>query len=322
MRVTDDSGRVCFDDSRIVRKRARKGALILGLLLVLIAAWAGTAQAGAGDDPPATAVPLRAAVPLAAGTLIRCNPHPASQLQTSILSIDLYVQDVVNLYGADAKLLFDGRQLQVVDADPATAGTQIQPLSGFLSPDFVIKKIADNTAGFAWYANTQLNPSNPVSGSGAIARVTFQALEAGSFSLPFASNYKLTDRLGTTIPATTQTCIVSFWGPINLTIRRDGATTNTLTWSYLGSDVHHAEVWRSTTNPYLSPDGNGSSQIQPGPSAGQTSFADTGAGPEQNQFYTARAVKSDGITKSAPSNRVAAFHFTLTPGAGEGLTSD
>ena len=85
------------------------------------------------------------------------------------LVIDIYVQDVVDLYGADVRLSFNTSIAQVVDANPTLAGTQIQPLATFMSPDFVIKKEANNSAGTIWYAATQINPSPPVSGSGPLA---------------------------------------------------------------------------------------------------------------------------------------------------------
>ncbi len=208
------------------------------LCLTIAVLWTIAPSAGAGSEPEDTAI-------------IRCDPAPAIQLNTTTISVDMYVENVVDMYGADAKLLFDSTALQVVDAYSGQTGVQIQPLAGFLAPDFVIRNTADNSVGSAWYAvtqNGQVHP-NPVSGSGAIARLTFQALEAGAYVLPFDSVYKLAKKLGDVIPAITQACSISFWGPINLSIVRAGAA-NTLSWSYLGSDVHHAEVWYSETMPY------------------------------------------------------------------------
>lgn len=270
----------------------------------------------AGPTPPlvvasaAETLATTAAGPDADAT-IRCDPAPASQFNGNTININLYLENVADLYGADVKLLFDVVNLQVVDASPAEPGIQLLPLAGFLAPDFVLRKIGDNVSGSAWYAVTQLNPHLPVTGSGPIVRVTLQALRAGTFVLPFDNTYKLANRQGMRIPAIALPCTITFWGPINLAISRSGVATNSLTWSYLGSDVHHAEVWRSTTAPYLTPGAPGASQVLPGPLAGDTHFDDPGAGSGANQFYVLRAVKADNVTVSAPSNRVGAFHFTL-----------
>ena len=143
------------------------------------------------------------------GAIVRCDPLNASGTVGQDLVIDIYVQDVVDLYGADVRLSFDTTIAQVVDADSTLAGTQIQPLATFMSPDFVIKKEANNSAGTIWYAATQLNPNQPVSGSGPLARVTLRAVAAGSFAMPITSA-QLSKAGGIPIPVTIQDCSVTF----------------------------------------------------------------------------------------------------------------
>jgi hypothetical protein len=121
--------------------------------------------------------------------LVRPDPLDGKVAVGETVVVNLYIQDVVNLYGADIRLRFDPALLEVQDAAPAQPGVQIQPLSGFLLPNFVIKKKACNVvdpgdpdcpeAGIVWYAATQVYPSVPVSGSGAVAAVTFRALKMG-----------------------------------------------------------------------------------------------------------------------------------------------
>ena len=142
------------------------------------------------------------------GTLVRCEPVAPSS-SASTLDVDLYVENVAGLYGADVRLMFDAAMAQVVDADPNLPGVQIQPLNSFLSPDFVVKKEANNISGTLWYVATQLNPRVPVTGSGSLARVTFQRSNYGSFPLHFTYQ-QLARRDGTIIPATAQDCTVSF----------------------------------------------------------------------------------------------------------------
>ncbi|QLQ06879.1 MAG: hypothetical protein HZY76_13085 [Anaerolineae bacterium] len=86
---------------------------------------------------------------------MRCEPLFATGVPTSNLQVDLYVANVTDLYGADIKYSFDPNIVQVVDADPFTPGVQIQPLAGFLSPDLVVRRDANNVTGTIQYALTQ-----------------------------------------------------------------------------------------------------------------------------------------------------------------------
>jgi hypothetical protein len=273
------------------------GLLIATLFVLSFAAgpMAASAQGDGGD------------------TIARCEPLDASEWSGTSLSIEMYIENATDLYGADERWGFDPTGLQVVDTDAQTEGVQIEPIGTFLPTDYVIKKIADNDEGTVWYADTLMNPSEPVSGSGPIARVTFEAIRAGTYDIP-VTYAKLSARDGTEIPSIKQDCTVTFWGPIDLVIHRVNGN-NELSWSYLGSDIDHAEVWRSNTQPYLTPEGADAVLLTPGPAAGETTYTDTDAPTSVNQYYIVRAVKADGTTKSAPSNRVGAFHFALVPGS-------
>ena len=245
--------------------------------------------------------------------IVRCEPLEASAWSSTSIVIDMYVENAASLYGADERLAFDPTGLQVVDANNyPDDGVQIEPLDDFLQPDYVIKKDADNSEGTIWYAATQVSPTMEVTGSGPIARITFDAIRAGTYILP-VTYAKLSDRHGTEITSTTQDCSVTFWGPIDLSIARVNGN-NELSWSYLGTDIDHFEVWRSNTQPYLTPEGADAIQLQPDPTG--TTFTDTDAPTTENQYYVVRGVKADDVTKSAPSNRVGAFHFALVPGTG------
>ncbi len=176
-------------------KRTGPGLAALGvglLLLVVVLALGGN---------PVAASP--------SATIVRCDPATVVGPMGGAVNVDIYVENVVELYGADVRLSFDTTALQVVDADPAASGVQIQLLDTFLSPDFVVRKVADNDAGTIWYAATQVNPSEAVSGSGPLARITFSALRPGAFTLPI-TYYKLARRDSLEIPATAQGCAVTF----------------------------------------------------------------------------------------------------------------
>lgn len=151
------------------------------------------------------------------------RPDPVSNMvgvgETFV--VNLYIQDVVNMYAADIHLRFDPTVLQVQDAEPGVPGVQIQPLDTFMVPGFVIKRKACNvvdpndpdcaTAGFVWFAATQLNPTPPATGSGPVAAITFKALKAGVSPLTI-SYQKFSDPTGGEIASAPQNGSVTVTG--------------------------------------------------------------------------------------------------------------
>ena len=103
---------------------------------------------------------------LQGGTTVRCEPTGVVGQVGDTLTVDLYVEGASDLYGVDLQLTFDTAIADVVDEDAGLTGVQILPLSGFLEPGFVVRKVADNSVGTVQYANTQLNPTLPANGSG------------------------------------------------------------------------------------------------------------------------------------------------------------
>ena len=159
---------------------------------------------------PLSVVGARAQGPTA---IVRLDPPNAAAAVGGIVTVNLYVQDVEELYGVDIRLSFDPALLEVQDANTGASGVQIKPLGTFLQPDFVIKAKACNVAdpvdpdcsvaGTVWYAATQVNPTAPASGSGRVAAVTFKRLGAGVATLTVTHN-ELVDRQGMAIPSTAQ----------------------------------------------------------------------------------------------------------------------
>ena len=142
-------------------------------------------------------------------TKVRCEPTTAIGSSTQLLTVDIYVENVTELYAADVRLSFDTTMAHVYDADPVASGIQILILDEFISPDFVVRKNADNVAGTIWYAATQVNPSEPVSGSGPLARIILQPQRAGSFIMPITYQ-KIVHRDGIQIEATAVDCQITF----------------------------------------------------------------------------------------------------------------
>lgn len=140
---------------------------------------------------------------------VRCEPDPLIAPSGLPTSVTIYVQDVTDLFGLDVRMRFDPTYAQVIDADPNVAGVQIQPLSGFLSPDFVVRRIADNDVGLIRYAATQVAPSPPATGSGAVARIDLQGIRPGTDTILFPQ-VELVRNDGSAIPSTTEACTWQF----------------------------------------------------------------------------------------------------------------
>ena len=111
--------------------------------------------------------------------------------------VNISVEDVTNLYQVDMHLSFDPELLEVVDAAPDSEDIQIQA-GKFLSPDLVAENIVYQDEGEIYFSLEQLEPTEPVSGSGNLAAITFLAEEIGESALRFEEFY-LTDYEGEAI---------------------------------------------------------------------------------------------------------------------------
>lgn len=185
------------------------------VLLVALAMPGGAAAIIPGSAP-------------AAGPVVRCEPVSISGPVNQIVTADITIQDVVGLYGADVQVGFDASIVQVLDENPNVNGIQIQPLASFLKPEFVILNNADNVGGTMRYAVTQLNPTSPATGSGALMRFRFQPLRSGSFTMQFV-RHDLADRSGQTIANTVASCPVTISDPGGATNTPTPTPTSTVT---------------------------------------------------------------------------------------------
>ncbi len=87
--------------------------------------------------------------------------------------LDLWVLDVENLYAFDLRFDYDPLKIQINNLQGGD----------FLEPGFVlINTIDQNEAGFAM---TQLNPSQPKTGSGVLLKINFTVLDTGACSFKF-----------------------------------------------------------------------------------------------------------------------------------------
>jgi hypothetical protein len=126
-------------------------------------------------------------------TVVRVVPERGSYQVGQGTTIEVWIEDVADLYCADVRLTFDASRFAVLE---------VTPRSDLLSPDLVIKQEIDNEAGTVWYVATQLNPREPASGSGALFSFTLRMLSAGQGSIEVQYT-ELSTRYGEEIPAST-----------------------------------------------------------------------------------------------------------------------
>lgn len=150
--------------------------------------------------------------PVAAqGTRIWLDPETLPLAPGDVGTLDIHVENVAQLAGAEVHLTFDPALLEVVDADPAMEGTQITH-GNFLSPDFVVQNTAYIT-GTIDYAIACMPLDKAVSGNGVLASITFRALAEGETEVAIRSVI-LSDTQGQPIAVETGSSeVVSHSGP-------------------------------------------------------------------------------------------------------------
>jgi hypothetical protein len=90
-----------------------------------------------------------------------------------------------------------------------------------------------------------------------------------------------------------------------------------LSWSHVGADVHHYEVWRAFGSPYFTP-GAGGVCLDEDVNPGGTTFSDPNSGlgtPGTGAFYLVRGVDVNG-RPSPTYNRMGIFNFGIQAGSG------
>jgi len=137
-------------------------------------------------------------------------------------TLDVRVENIARLAGAEVHLTFDPVLLEVVDADPSMEGAQIVH-GDFLSPDFVVQNTADAATGTIDYAIATMSLDEAVSGSGVLARIPFRALAEGETQVTIRS-VLLSDTQGQPIPVETSPSVV--------VIRR--ASPSPAVWALIG----------------------------------------------------------------------------------------
>jgi hypothetical protein len=244
-----------------------------------------------------------------AGASLSFSPGPATIHGCETIPVEVWVNNVAALYGADVKVSFDKDVLEVVDANLAKPGIQVQDGS-FLSPDFVVHDEADNTAGILEYAISQAAPSLPVSHSGVLFTIRFRPRSSATASALHFTQAELTDLDGLLLPVTLENNTVTIVAPVapsELDIAKLNASNVRLSWGVsLGVANYH--LYRKIA-PYFVP-ANPAYKV-----TSDLSVDDLGAlgDPADNYYYVVESACANDF-HSGPSNRVGEFDFALVPG--------
>ena len=139
-------------------------------------------------------LPLQTA---SAGAVLAVSASAQQVRPGDIVTLTASVSDIVSLYGFEIHLRFDPALLQVSAVEEGKAATP----GSLLEHDFVAQNVFDNGGGTVDYAATQINPHEPVSGSGALLQVQFRAVAAGTARVDIGS-FILSDIDGMALAAT------------------------------------------------------------------------------------------------------------------------
>ncbi len=188
-------------DSAKIKRNGLKGGLV-ALLLLAALALAGRLAAQSGPVVSVDAIPDGANTAASVGSIDTCR----SAASASTFTTDVVIQGVTGITGMEAHLLYNAAVLRVTGVSYSfligSAGGIVLEL-GDLVPD----TDGDFKLGVVTF------PLTTASGSGVLARVTLEAVGAGTTMLDL-TNVKLSDSLGGPIqPADPLTGIYS--GPVN-----------------------------------------------------------------------------------------------------------
>ena len=130
------------------------------------------------------------------GALVRIEPAAGAYAVGETFAVEVRIEDVAELYGADVRVAFDPSRLEVVEPEVTLETDLLSP------PWLVLFNEVDNEAGTIVYVTTLLNPNPPISGSGALFSFHFRTLAAGSTRATITAQ-TLTDIDGELITAAT-----------------------------------------------------------------------------------------------------------------------
>jgi hypothetical protein len=139
--------------------------------------------------------------------VVRSDPPVLEISAGETATLTVLLAGAQDVYGIDVRAAFDPQLVEVVDADPAREGAQFTP-GAFPQPDFVARNVADNQAGTLRYAITQINPTEPASGTGVLFTVQLRAKAAGG-EAPFTIGpLEMADRTGQLLDVQAESSVI------------------------------------------------------------------------------------------------------------------
>jgi len=143
--------------------------------------------------------------------IVRPDPLVFYVRLEQVKTLDIILENAIDVYGIDVQGQFDVEAIEVVDANLTKFGIQMIP-GTIPKPDLVMFNSADNDLGTFMYVTTQMNPTLPSSGSGIVFSIQVRGLKIGVSAFTITS-VLLGDIDGMSLPVTTQngTIRVSFF---------------------------------------------------------------------------------------------------------------
>jgi hypothetical protein len=104
-----------------------------------------------------------------------------------LLVVNVHLDNVENLYGAEMQLRYDPTQLKVRDDSRRLEGIQISPGPMLASDDrFVVTNSADPETGLINFVFVLLKPAPPITGEGDLATIVFEIAGDGPYTVEVA----------------------------------------------------------------------------------------------------------------------------------------
>jgi len=132
---------------------------------------------------------------LAQGTVVRPDPTVLEIGQGQVETVNIILENAQDVYAIDVQASFDPAAVEVVDADAGRDGVQMIP-GDFVKPDFAVRNTADNAAGTLQYVITQVNPTEPVSGTGTVFSIQLRGKVLGAQSELKIDSVQIANRRG------------------------------------------------------------------------------------------------------------------------------
>ncbi len=93
------------------------------------------------------------------------------------ITLAVEIHDAVDLYAVDVRTSFEPEFVQVTEVKPGDLP----------APEFIIRRVKNNSTGTTWYATSQVRPTAPKSGDGVLHHITFKGVKEGTAHLAITS---------------------------------------------------------------------------------------------------------------------------------------